>query len=194
MDQVIQAVERIRRHPLANIDQGFRQVSQDSLRLELKQDIDELYGWIAPHHLPNDYQFFLEFYGGLGIHTASYSFQVRGTGPMRNGWYLHIIGTPGEFDEGLYVNGLLEISTLSIIQRDSGVGASFFLDLGGMISFGCVISISNRELTEKIDSPEIILRNPNLYTESWTKIANTFTDWLDLAAETWGTFGYLKNA
>src|ERR1700752_1494359 len=124
-DQIAQAVERIRSIPGARIDQGIQHITDETLRAALRRDFEELYDWIFPNQLPPDYQFFLEYYGGLSISTPFYTLDVRGIGPMQNGWYLHLMCTQGDFDEGLYQNGFLEISLLSVIDTRERV--RFFL-------------------------------------------------------------------
>src|SRR6266545_462524 len=181
MDRIVQAVEKIRSIPDARIDQGIQRVTDETLRTMLQRDFEELFAWVAPNYLPPDYRFFLEYYGGLSINTSFYAFDIRGIGPMHNGWYLHIIGSQGDFDEGLYENGFLEIGSLSIIQTRERV--RFFLDLGGSIEQQCIIGIAEGGPDFKIGDTEITLRQPHGHRQSWSKLADTFTSWIEMAAE-----------
>jgi hypothetical protein len=195
MNRVIQAVERIRIIPESRVDcsiqQGheavleqfqlsFGEASEDDIT-NLRQALIELHTWVAPHRLPDDYVFFQEFYGGLTIRTSHYDFFIEGLGPMTDDWYGDVMG-----DDGIYENGLLLIGTLAFGNNPRQFNR-FFLDVVGIIDQYCVIQTElqgppHSELLQMLQSP---LDHPT----DWAKVAGSFTEWLELVAETQGSLG-----
>jgi hypothetical protein len=204
MESVTRAVTRIQLVPRAHIDRSFRQgreavVAQLRARTDdevidisvadidiahFREGINEICTWVAPNRLPEDYVFFLEFYGGLLIETPDYNLLVDGIGPMVEEWYGFPMG-----DDGICENGLLAVATLALKKERIGQSVRFFLDLAGTICQDCVIGIDDRGL-ERADYASI-LREPYAHTDRWTKLADSFTEWLEQAAATSGTFGYI---
>jgi hypothetical protein len=205
MDRVIQAVERIRIIPGAEVDCGLGQ-GRDALLAHIHRQYSEVMGvplmpddWyvtesrqcfaemqaeVAPNRLPDDYALFLEYYGGLSIGMSDYDLIVDGIGPMVEEWYGFPFG-----DDGIYENGLLAIATL-VLQKDrSSQRFRFFLDLGGIIRQDSVIGIDDRGL-ERADYASI-LQDPHTHPDRWTKLTDSFTEWLEQAATTKGAFGYI---
>ena len=206
MDSVIRAVDRIRAIPGADVDRNFgqgRQAVRDQIEMqwtdlkrrgelrEIPTDYDaqcdelitvaqeeraKLHNLVAPHHLPDDYVFFLEYYGGLFIGIDDYSLLVDGIGPMTEQWYGFIMG-----DNVPYKDGLLNIGSLS--YDDEYV--ILFLDLAGVVQQNCVIGVKCGEEEEPDFLP--VIRN---LPHCWTKLADSFTAWLERIAETGGTLGY----
>jgi hypothetical protein len=192
MDRILQAVEQLRTGPRPLIDRGIRQLTTEPWRAELIQDLRDIEDWILPHHFPEDYQFFLENYGGLSLHLdQSYHFQIRGTGPMRNSYYFHLMGTRGDFDEGWCAYGFLEIASLTIYQRAGGGRLLFLLDIAGHIQPESIITINEGALDDPVDHVDQVMREPHAHPASWVKLAPNFTTWLEHAAETYGMFGYI---
>jgi hypothetical protein len=202
MENVIRAIGRIQLIPGAHVDRNFGQgrdavVKQHQIRLEKEQvsfidefitesqqAIGELHAWVAPYHLPEDYVFFLEFYGGLQIKTDDYSFFIDGIGPMVEEWYGFIMG-----DDAYYENGFLAIADLPLLAEERiDQRVTFFLDLAGIIHQGCVIGIPSWKLGELGFPP--ILQDPHAHAECWVKHADSFTEWLDQVAATGGGLGY----
>jgi hypothetical protein len=138
-----------------------------------------------PYHLPDDYLFFLEFYGGLMIEVPSYNISIFGLGPMVHEWYDDLMG-----DDALYENGFLLISLLLLSEYRPNNYVHFFLDLAGIVRQYCVIGMSSNELVEKCLIP--VLHNPHAYPDRWTKHADSFTEWLEQLSVTNGSFGYLS--
>lgn len=83
MDRIIQAVERLRANSYVRVDTGIRTVASETLRVRLQRDFDELGSWLAPYTLPDDYRFFLEYYGGLSFSTPTHSLDVRACSESR---------------------------------------------------------------------------------------------------------------
>lgn len=204
MKKIIDAIDRLQLTPKAHIDRNFRQGREavfsqlyqrtmggekdtskaDQFIRGAEQDIASLHTWVTPYHLPDDYVFFLEFYGGLEIEATGYYFSVHGIGPMVEDWYDFIMG-----DEGTYENGLLLIGRLSFRGERSGECVYFFLDLASIVHRFCIIGIHLGEL-QNFDVLTVI-QHLDIYQSCWTKLANSFTGWLEQAAETHGTFGYI---
>jgi hypothetical protein len=205
MDCVIQVVERIRTIPGAQVDCGLGQgrdaflahvhrlyskvldiplMPDDWYVTEFRQGLSEMQAKVAPNCLPDDYAFFLEYYGGLSIGTSDYDLIVDGIGSMVEEWYGFPMG-----DDGIYEDGLLAIATLVVQKERSSQRVRFFLDLAGTICQDCVIGIDDRGL-ERADYASIF-QDPYAHTDRWTKLADSFTEWLEQAAATSGTFGYI---
>lgn len=139
-----------------------------------------------PHHLPDDYVFFIEWYGGLSIDDPhSHYFQIAGLGPMTDDWYSDVLSSDG----GLYENGLLLIGTLTFTREGILQFVKFFLDVAGTIKQYCVIAAG--PLKPPYPNVVPILQSPQNHPTQWTKLADSFTGWLEQAAETRGTFGYI---
>ena len=204
MDKIIRTIERIRMIPGAQVDCGLGQgrdtylayihgQSSEVLDIPLmpddwyitgfQQDLAEVHTWVAPGDLPSDYAFFLEYISGLEIDRDFYNLNVYGIGLMTEEWYSSVIG-----DEGLYEGGFLKIGAL-IFQEWEGSHVGFFLDVIGSIQKGSVISVSGEVL--KSWGVLTILDDPHAYPDRWTKLADSFTEWLERLAETNGSFGYL---
>jgi hypothetical protein len=66
---------------------------------------------------------------------------------------------------------------------------SFFLDLGNRIQRNHVIGVSMWKLGEL--NLQDIFREPQSCPFCWSMIADSFTEWLQIAATTKGRFGYL---
>jgi hypothetical protein len=213
MDRIIEAVEQIRSLPESRIDVGIGQGHETFLTqmhrslphpqfcpspvvgnediANFREALAEVQAWIAPNQLPSDYYLFLEYYGGFdtgGFQTdgGDYRLGTLGIGPMVEEWYGYIAG-----DDGLYEGGLLEIAGLSF-DRESGEFdyAYFFLDLAGVIYRYGVIGLQWWKVRGLGLQP--VLRDPHAHPMCWTKIADSFTEWLEKAADTAGTFGYVQ--
>ena len=198
MDGVIQVVECIRSIQGANVDCSIRQgrdkvldqfllsfgIASEQDIVNLEDALVELPSWVAPLNLPDDYLFFQEFYGGLGIHTPAYYFDVRGIGPMTDDWYGDVVRD----DDAIYENGLLLIGTLAYGSNPRRF-VRFFLDLAGVIDQGCIYAVGPQEPPYPSILP--VLQNPHDHPTRLTKVANTFTEWLEIVAETKGVFGYV---
>jgi hypothetical protein len=203
MNDVIRAVDRIRSLPGTLVDRNFRQgrdavLAQLNIRTEgeiddvsvadeyiahIQEGLAEVHAWVEPYRLPDDYVFFLEFYGGLFIETASSNLLVLGIGPMVEEWYGFIKG-----DEGAYENGWLLIAGLSLSGERVGQYVDFFMDLAGTLCPYCVIGVTSWGPGGSSRLP--VVQNLDAYPTRWTKLADSFTEWLERVAETGGTLGY----
>jgi hypothetical protein len=203
MEAVIQAVEHVRAVPGTLVDCGIGQgenaylayVRRQTLEVldispaaddwyvaEFQRGFAEVQAWVGPDALSRDYAFFLEYFAGLVIDRDDYYFAVYGIGLMTEHWYSSVTG-----DDGLFEEGFLKIGVLA--HRKKARYVDFFLDLAGTIRQDCVIGINDRGL-ERADYASI-LQDPYAHTDRWTKLADSFTEWLEQAAATSGTFGYI---
>lgn len=232
MDSVIKPVERIRMLPGAFVDVNYKQsrelfARQLAKRLDvatvaaeaiekdmetLQSDVAELVGKVEPYALPEDYLYFLEYYGGLSVWVQNeYRFEIQGVGPMVNEEY-------GDFAQdnwkerqdpllpgpkGLIIahlrldmdlqkakaKGLLPAKMINVHKQEVEIVPSkwvqFRLDVAGTVQKGAVIGLGPNEA----DSP-----HPLSYEDgdqrAWRKLADSFSAWLEVAARTRGTFGY----
>ena len=152
--------------------------------------LSELDAWLAPHRLPEDYRFFVEYYGGLDIDDPSYYFDIFGYGPTATTRY----DIPMDGDQSLYEHGWLAIGTLALKDEDQphdGHLVHFFIDLAGNIQRGCVLAIPTWGCYEGIRDLRVILRDVDAYKECWTKVATSFMEWLEATARTRGAFDYI---
>jgi hypothetical protein len=211
MDDVTRAVERIESLPEAYVDRNYLQsydavLAQLRMRTEgridsmseaeeyiahIREGLAKVQAWVAPWQLPEDYVFFLEYYGGLMISTESHYFAVQGIGPMVEEWYGFIKGDDSLYvkgDEMPYEGGVLRVGILSLRDERNGC-VDFLMDLGGAIRQYGIIGVPSWKVTGT--NYLTILRNPRMYPTLWTKLADSFTEWLEQAADTGGTFGYI---
>jgi len=154
--------------------------------------LSELDTWLAPHHLPEGYLFFVAHYGGLAIDDPSYYFDIFGYGPKATARY----DIPMDGDQSLYEHGWLAIGMLSLKdedQRHYGHFVHFFIDLAGDVYRGCVIAVPTWGCYENIRDGRVILRDVDAHKECWTRVAESFTDWLEVAAQTRGAFDYIRS-
>jgi hypothetical protein len=155
----------------------------------MKSTIAALVQRAMPYELPDDYVFFLEFSGGLAMYNDDSDgwFSILGVGPMVEDWYGSVDGDEAVQDPG-------KCGFLSLGSRGFGKGKYrfkrivFLLDLTGTIHKHCVIGIG--PCGEDTLSLSTIINDIHSYPNMWRKIANSFTEWLEQAAETHGTFGY----
>jgi hypothetical protein len=154
--------------------------------------LSELDAWLAPHQLPEDYRFFISYYGGLAIDDPSYYVDIFGYGPKATARY----DIPMDGDQSLYEHGWLAIGSLSLKddgQPHDGHLVHFFIDLAGNVQRGCVIALPTWGCYESIRDPRVILHDAQAHKDCWTRVAGSFTDWLDVAARTRGAFGYTRS-
>lgn len=145
-----------------------------------------------PGDEPAGNRFFISYFGGLAIDDPSYTFDAFGYSPKATARY----DIPMDGDQSLYEHGWLAIGALSLTdegQPHCGQLVHFFLDLTGDIGRGCVIAIPTWDCYERIRDPRVILRDMAAHTECWTKVAASFTDWLEAAARTRGAFDYIRS-
>ncbi len=194
MEKIVRAIEHIQLIPGAQVDRSFRQgveavLSQlqpwntdvsyaEELIAAMQDRLRALQSCVKPCQLPEDYIFFLEFYGGLIINGPSHRLMVDGIGPMTMTWYGRLVG-----EEMIYDHGLLGIGHLSLFEKRQPA-IYFFLDLAGTVDRYAVIGIHYRTALVSI------LRSLPNYPRRWIKVADSFTDWLEKLAATGGLFGY----
>jgi hypothetical protein len=149
--------------------------------------IPELTQTAAPHSIPEDYIFFLEFYGGLAIESDDCYFSLLGIGPMVEDWYAAVDSDEAFPEPGKY--GFLSLGSLSFREgKHKFQHVDFFLDLAGVVQEYCVIGVG--PWGEGEPNSFTIIKDLRAYPQKWQKIADTFTEWLDKAAETQGVFVY----
>lgn len=200
-------VERIRLLPEAYVDCGLRQ-GRDMIQKQLNERageeekvefvdafIEDIQNTIAsliqrakPYDIPDDYISFLEYYGGLFLWNDKYTLSLFGTGPMVEEWYSSVVSDEALQEVGQY--GFLTIGSLNFREQHKYKFqyVTFFLDLAGHVQKHCVIGIGpwGAETLTPLD----ILKDIHAYPGTWQKVANSFTEWLELAAETEGAFIY----
>lgn len=204
MDYIVEVTQQIERIPGARVDHNYLQghdavysqlynrsegkikslAEVDEFILDSQQALTDIRNFVFPRVLPDDYVFFLEFYGGLLIENVDYNLIVDGIGPMVEDWY----GYPLD-DDSLYKNGLLSIALLNLKKARTGEHVYFMLDLAGILEQNCVIAITS--WGQGKDDPLSIIGNLQAYPQRWAKLANSFIHWLELIAKTSGTLGYL---
>lgn len=202
---VIEIINRIQLLPEARVDANFRQGQDEILKqlnkrtgedasasvvsfIENSQNaIPELTQKVMPYDIPDDYIFFLEYYGGLVIRSDNYFFSVLGIGPMVEEWYGGIISDEAFPEPGKY--GFLSLGSLNFREgKYKSQYVDFFLDLAGIVQKHCVIGVGPCGKDDP-NSFEII-KDIHAYSHKWRRIANSFIEWLELAAETRGVFVY----
>ncbi len=161
----------------------------DRLMTKMPAEIEELIKLARPYPLPEDYLFFLAYYGGLSIDGDNSRFSINGVGPLTNLWYGYLLG------ERVFLwasgkTGWQWLGDLAFRKGHpyEGQRVHFYLDLAGKVSQGCVIALTSAEMLGSLDVDllKTIPTNPGL----WTKVADSFTDWLKRAAETRGMFDF----
>jgi hypothetical protein len=200
---VIEVIERIQRFPDAFVDCSFRQ-GRDAILRQLNERTGEdeeafvdvtiegiqdtiatLIQKAAPYDIPDDYIFFLEFYGGLAIDRDDYYLALLGVGPMVEEWYGSVDSDEALQEPGKY--GFLSLGSLNFRgRRFRFQSVSFFLDLAGVVQKHCVIGVG--PWGQHTLTPYTILKDVRAHPGMWRKIANSFTEWLEQAAETHGVF------
>ncbi len=206
-------VERLRPLPGTYIDCGFRQgrdavlkqfrqqldqdaqynvdrsATIDRFLSEMRNDIVELVKRAAPYELPEDYIYFLEYYGGLAIDGANCNFSVFGIGPMVETWYGYI----NTADHVLMESGKLGWQSLGRLVFRKGhkydfQRVLFYVDLIGAVQKNSVIGVGPWDGVEPQELT--ILSDIHAHPDLWRKLANSFTEWLEQASETQGSFVY----
>jgi hypothetical protein len=204
--QVIQVVERIRLLSEAFVDSSIRQGRDtileqlrerggptadkivDAFIAEISDTIATVVGKAKPYEIPDDYIFFLEFYGGLAIDRDDYYFSVFGVGPWVEHWYSSIVSDAVLQEPGEY--GFLSLGSTNIRKGEHRLQrVHFVLDLAGTVQEYCVIGVGPWGLGTP--DPETVLQDLQGHSEMWRKLANSFTEWLEQAVDTEGSFGYV---
>jgi hypothetical protein len=207
LEQIEKVIEQIRFLPNSQVDCGteqgqkqfFAQLSEhiatpEMLKvpfncyvLETNKCLVQIEKIIRPYSLPTDFLSFLKIYGGLTIANEDSHFATLGFGPMSEDWYPNLLG-----NVGYYENGFLKIGTLRF--RDpveyKFMYVFFFLDLGNRIQRNRVIGVSMWKLREL--NLQDVLREPQSCSFCWSRIADSFTEWLQTAANTKGRFEHLQ--
>jgi len=184
----------------------------DSYVTHVQESIAELVEKVSPYELPKEYRFFLEYYGGLELWNENeFRFEIHGIGPMvlENYWDF-IIHNWGERSDpllpgprGLIIAGLrldLEMAKAKAlgvitqtITRPDGINielvpskrVEFRLDLAGIVEKGSIIGLGPDETDT---SHPLSLGDGDL--RRWQKLSSTFSEWLELVADTQGLLGY----
>jgi len=206
-NQIEKVIEQIRLLPNTHVDCGteqgedrfFAQLSNNPstpVMLELPFDwhvtetnkcLAQVENFIKPYSLPVDYLSFLKLYGGITISNEDYHFTSLGFGPMAEEWYPYLAGKVG-----YYANGFLKIGSLRLRNpiENKFMYASFFMDLGNRIRRCCVIEVSMWKLGNL--NLQDVFRELQSCSSCWSIVADSFTKWLQIAANTKGSFGYLQ--
>ena len=155
-----------------------------------KQTINGLEQKIQPYPLPDDYLFFLEYCGGLSIDIEDYHFSILGIGPMVEEDY-YSIDSDFSYPDILEKFEYLAIGDLSFRKSNLKFQrVTSFLDYAGKIQQNCVFTVGPwiPGLVDPIEFFENLAENK----ESWRIVSNSFTGWLEIVAETIGSFNYLQ--
>jgi hypothetical protein len=239
MDRLITAVEHLRQLPGAFVDTNFRQV-REAFRAQLSriwqqagqspavsdvevdkyiyyclEDIDELKARVIPYTLPSDYLFFLEYYGGLAIHTDSFRFEIYGCGPMTQEWYGDwVCDNWGEYNDPLlpgprgFKIGYLRFDTASLENRRRNQAAQnvatysnpfeapwypeieskwieLRFDLAGNVQTNCIVGLGPDQ--SNTIHPLSVGDNDR---RIWKVLATSFTEFIERATQTNAQFGY----
>ena len=205
-DQIEKVIEQIQSLPNAQVDCGTEQ-GQDHFFAQLSKHVStpgmlelpfdwyvtetdkcrtQVENFIGPYSLPTEYLSFLKLYGGITISNEDSSFASLGFGPMAEEWYPYLVGKVG-----YYENGFLKIGTLRFRNpiEYGFMYVFFFLDLGNRIQHYSVVGVSMWKLG-KLNLQDVF-REPQSCSSCWSMIAESFTEWLQIAATTKGRFGYL---
>lgn len=208
--KIIEVVEKIRLSSWAYIDVGFRQgrnavLKQYQEQFEQTEEdnsryteeflsmapnaVMDLNKRLAPYDIPVDYIYFLEHYGGLAIDGDRHYFSLYGIGPMVENWY-------GYMNSGDHVymdaeqQGWLSLGSLVFRKghKYSDRRVPFFIDLAGTVQKHSVIAIGPWDgVTPRAIN---VLRDMHTYPDMWKKLATSFPEFLEQAAETRGAFIY----
>lgn len=205
-NQIEEAIEQIRLLPNAQVDCGteqgqahffaqLRNHSSTPAMPELPFDwyvtetdkcLAQIENLIRPYALPADYLSFLKLHGGITISNEDSTFASLGFGPMAEEWYPYLVGRVG-----YYENGFLKLGVLRFRNpvEHGFLYVSFFLDLGNRIQRHCIIGVSMWQLGDL--NLQDVFREPQSCSFYWSMIADSFTEWLQIAATTQGRFRYL---
>jgi hypothetical protein len=205
MQQIISTLNKISLIPGAQVDRCFlqgREVIVKQLRLRLGDEetgeltldsmievaheaFEDVQKWVQPYQLPDSYLLFLAFCGGFAIDTDKYRITAYGIGPMTEEWYGFLMGDHIDINPSKI--GFVTIARLTsqIPKNGEYPEVFFFIDLAGVIPKDAVIGVI--PLLDEIDP---ILENPSAYQQNWKLLAPSFTEWLELVADTDGLLGY----
>ena len=203
LEQIEIVIEQIQLLPNAQVDCGteqgekqfFAQLSKHITTPELLELPFELYvmeankslaqvkSLISPYPLPDDYLAFLTRHGGITISSKDTYFASLGFGPMAEEWYPYLMGKTGHYENGFLKTGTLRIRNFI---ENNFMYVSFFLDIGGRIQQYCVIQVSMWKLGNL--NLQDVFRNLRSCSFCWSVAANSFTEWLQIAANTKGRF------
>lgn len=154
---------------------------------EMQDTMATLIHKAVPYEVPEDYIFFLEFYGGLAIDRDDYNFSILGIGPMVEDWYGSVESDEAFPEPAKY--GFLSLGSLNFREgKYKFQHVDFFLDLAGIIQKHCVIGVG--PWGQAGPTPSTIIQDIHAHPGRWQKIAPSFTEWLEQAAETGGAFSY----
>ncbi|MBI1881258.1 MAG: hypothetical protein HYR94_24015 [Chloroflexi bacterium] len=198
-------VDRIKLLPESFVDVSYRQGRDKVLKQLNKRTGENESAWVdvfiedsqntiqkliqkvTPYIIPDDYIYFLEFYGGLAIESNDYYFSLLGIGPMVEEWYTGIESDDAFPEPEKY--GFLSLGSLDFRKgKYKFQHVNFFLDLAGVVQKHCVIGVG--PWGEDDPNSFKIIKDIHAYPHRWQRVANSFTEWLELAAETRGIFVY----
>jgi len=153
-----------------------------------REFLNQINSWVRPYQLPEDYRFFLEYYGGIQLISEHHKLFVSGIGPMVDEWYEFLMSDSAATEPGK--DGFMHIADLVFTQIREGYypRVQFMLDLAGHIQLESVIALYPR----RADAPNAvtILSDPAAYKNYWKIAAPNFTIWLEHVLETYGVLGY----
>ncbi len=207
MEKMIDIIEKMESVSGAIVDQHFLQGNEAVLKqLNLRHGnyneqfvassvedararITDMIRGTHPHIIPEEYIFFLEYCGGLSIDDEDYYFSTYGIGPLVEEYYSSI-DSDFAMPEFHWGSGLLKVGHINFRRgklKDHDV--YFLLDLANNVQKHCVFGIG--PCGWESTSPATITEDLQHYTDEWQIVANSFTEWLELAVKTRGSFGYL---
>ena len=214
---ITKVIEQIQQLPNTHIGCGFRQGRRAVLQhfchmlgptsptfverqiAQARHRLTRLTKLVAPYSLPDDYRFFVEHYAELEFYPSgdSLDLSVFGVGPItttagnivelqdestRSGiQQLYIAMWSARVAKHGQPSDLLGIVSPTRTAEDDErlipfSWVLFYLDLAGTVQKYSVLTKENLSLASD--------------KRGWRKVASSFTDWLELIANTSGTFGY----
>lgn len=202
MDEVVAAVERIRReyegfvatnflsYPddrdvfPANRNEFYRhkevQEGQPTASREwVQQELSTLDKIVAPFHIPRDFAFFLSYYGGIKIKIDGYEFSIFGIGLVETGGLQSLLQDFG--GEPTFKDGWQDVGDM-FLRRERAEGGwntiNFRMSLSDAVRYGAIF-------TSGINAPYVW----DAAVEDLLCVAESFSAWLDrVAAHDWAPF------
>lgn len=207
MEQVVKAIARIEAIPTARVDHNYGQGEGAVARQLLKwngefpsestvhqfikgsrDDIQDLSEMVAPSRLPHEYVFFLEYCGGLEIHTSNYRLALLGVGPMVEEWYGSVKALNHSANLPLDSIHIGDLSFWPGGQQPSDTRSwvTFILDTGDVVEQQAVFGLGPG--TSNISNPFALAHDD---TREWKKVASCFAEFLVRIADTEGKLDFL---
>ena len=202
METIVNAVERIRREYEGSIATNFLTYYDEQYiypcnweefsryremhdgqatapRNWVQRELDALAVETAPFQIPEDFAFFLSYYGGMRLQLDRYDFSIFGIGLVEAGGFESLLQDFGGGSQ--YQDGWQNIGDLVPSKRDAGIEwnmIDFAMDLSGVVQYGAIFT-GGTNASRTWHTP----------VESLLCVAESFSAWLDrVAAHDWAPF------